>query len=128
MAISRGLLSERHVRYGISLLAVSGFLVLASAAGFADPAQAPLSAKAKQGAALFQQHCITCHNKQPGDASPFGPPNLHGIFGDKPLVKTPVTPQQAVQIIKKGWSPMPPFGGVLSNAQIDQLIAFLKTQ
>ncbi|HEV2273657.1 MAG TPA: cytochrome c [Acidobacteriaceae bacterium] len=87
-----------------------------------------MSAKAKQGEALFHQHCITCHNKQPEDESPFGPPNLHGIFGDHPKVKTPVTPQQAMQIIKNGWAPMPPFGGVLNNAQIQALIAYLKSQ
>lgn len=128
MAFGRGLSSEKRARYGLSLLAASGVLLFASVIGNADMAQPVRSARAKQGEVLFQQHCITCHNKQPGDTTPFGPPNLHGIFSKKPLVKTPVTPQQATQIIKNGLAPMPPFAGVLTNSQIQALIAYLKTQ
>ena len=87
-----------------------------------------LNAKAKRGAAVFQQNCVSCHNKQPGDTTPFGPPNLHGIFSSKPLVTPPVTPAQATDIIKKGKAPMPAFGSILTEAQIGDLIAYLKAQ
>ena len=69
-----------------------------------------MNAKAKRGAAVFQQNCVSCHNKQPGDGTPFGPPNLHGIFGSKPLVTPAVTPAQATDTIKNGKAPMPAFG------------------
>ncbi len=127
MAIGGGLSSEQRLRYGLSIVLVGGVFALATVIGLADTAR-PTNARAKQGAVLFQQHCVTCHNKQPDDASPFGPPNLHGIFSSKPLVQKPVTPLQAKEIIKKGWAPMPPFAAVLSNTQIDALIAYLKTQ
>ena len=128
MAIGRGLWSEQRIRYCVSIVGAAGVFVLASVIGLADTAKPAMNARAKQGAVLFQQHCVTCHNKQPDDVSPFGPPNLHGIFSSKPLVKKPLTPLQAKQIIKKGWAPMPPFGSVLSNTQIDALIAYLKAQ
>jgi mono/diheme cytochrome c family protein len=97
--------------------------------GFADTANPPaMNAKAKRGAAVFQQNCVSCHNKQPGDTTPFGPPNLHGIFSSKPLVTPPVTPAQATNIIKKGKSPMPAFGSILTETQISDLIAYLKAQ
>ncbi len=76
--------------------------------GFAGTAT-PLNAKAKHGAAVFQQNCVSCHNKQPGDSAPFGPPNLHGIFSSKPLVTPPITPRKH-RIIEKGKAPMPAFG------------------
>jgi len=76
----------------------------------------------QRGKVLFQQHCAGCHNKQPGDTNPFGPPNLHGIFQHRVL-----TPAQARNIIRHGKGSMPPFRS-LTDRQIDRLIAYLKTQ
>ncbi len=111
-------------------LIAAGAIMASSLVGFADtPAKPPvMNAKAKRGSAIFQQNCVSCHNKQPGDTTPFGPPNLHGIFSSKPMVKPPVTPAQATDIIKKGIAPMPAFGSILTEAQITDLIAYLKAQ
>src|SRR6202020_3648699 len=121
MVIGRGLLA-------VCVLAAAGAMGVSNVIGFADTAKPVLNAKAKRGAAVFQQNCVSCHNKQPGDTTPFGPPNLHGIFSSKPLVTPPVTPAQATDIIKKGKAPMPAFAGVLTDAQISDLIAYLKAQ
>lgn len=91
------------------------------AGGLAFGADHPTAA-AKNGRALFQQSCAGCHNKQPGDTTPFGPPNLHGIFQKKVL-----TPTQARKIIRHGKGGMPSFGS-LRDSQIDSLLAYLKTQ
>ncbi len=123
MASGRGLL------WGVGTLVTAGAMIATNLIGFADTANPPvLNAKAKRGAAVFQQNCVSCHNKQPGDTTPFGPPNLHGIFSSKPLVTPPVTPAQATDIIKKGKAPMPAFGSMLTEAQISDLIAYLKAQ
>jgi mono/diheme cytochrome c family protein len=123
MANSRGLL------WGVGVLVTAGAIMATNLIGFADTAPAPvMNAKAKRGSAVFQQNCVSCHNKQPGDTTPFGPPNLHGIFSSKPLVTPPVTPAQATDIIKKGKAPMPAFSGILTDAQISDLIAYLKAQ
>ncbi len=120
--------SGRGVLWGVCTLVTAGAIIATNLIGFADTANPPVNAKAKRGAAVFQQNCVSCHNKQPGDTTPFGPPNLHGIFSSKPLVTPPVTPAQATDVIKKGKAPMPAFGSILTDAQISDLIAYLKAQ
>ena len=120
--------SARELLLGMCGLIAAGAIISTSLTGYADTPAKPLNAKAKRGSEIFQQNCVSCHNKQPGDATPFGPPNLHGIFSAKPMVKSPVTPAQATDIIKKGIAPMPAFGSILTDAQISDLIAYLKAQ
>jgi mono/diheme cytochrome c family protein len=112
----------------VCILASAGALGISSVIGFADTAKPVMNAKAKRGAAIFQQNCVSCHNKQPDDSTPFGPPNLHGIFSSKPMVTPPITPAQATDTIKNGKAPMPAFGSILTEAQISDLIAYLKAQ
>jgi mono/diheme cytochrome c family protein len=112
----------------VCFLATAGAMAIGNVVGFADTAKPVLNAKAKRGQAVFQQNCVSCHNKQPDDSTPFGPPNLHGIFSSKPMVNPPVTVAQATETIKNGKAPMPAFGSTLSEAQISDLIAYLKAQ
>ena len=129
MAIGRGLQSGQWVRLGLFTLVTAGAVIAAQLAGFADTPKAPvMTARAKRGAAIFQQNCVACHNKQPDDTTPFGPPNLHGIFSSKPMVHPALTPEQAAAFIKKGAPPMPAFGTILTETQINDLIAYLKVQ
>jgi mono/diheme cytochrome c family protein len=121
MVIGRGLLA-------VCILAAGGAMVVSNVVSFADAAKPAMNAKAKRGAAIFQQNCVSCHNKQPDDTTPFGPPNLHGIFSSKSKISPPVTQAQATDTIKKGKAPMPAFGAILTNAQIEDLIAYLKAQ
>jgi mono/diheme cytochrome c family protein len=120
--------SGRGFLWAVCTFVTAGAIISANLIGFADTATPPMNAKAKRGAAVFQQNCVSCHNKQPDDTTPFGPPNLRGIFSSKPLVTPPVTPAQATDVIKKGKAPMPAFAGVLTDAQISDLIAYLKAQ
>jgi mono/diheme cytochrome c family protein len=124
----RKMASGRGLLWGACTLVTAGAIIATNLIGFADTATPVMNAKAKRGATVFQQNCVSCHNKQPGDTTPFGPPNLHGIFSSKPLVTPPVTPAQATDIIKKGKAPMPAFAGILTDAQISDLIAYLKAQ
>jgi mono/diheme cytochrome c family protein len=121
MVIGRRLLA-------VCILASAGAMGISSVIGFADTAKPVMSVRAKRGAAIFQQNCVSCHNKQPDDTTPFGPPNLHGIFSSKSMVTPPITPTQATETIKNGKAPMPAFGSILSQAQISDLIAYLKAQ
>ncbi len=118
-----------RVRLGVLTLVSAGVIVATQFMGFADTAKTPvMTARAKRGAAIFQQNCVSCHNKQPDDTTPFGPPNLHGIFSAKPKVNPALSPTQAVAFIKKGAAPMPAFANILTDAQINDLIAYLKIQ
>ncbi len=78
---------------------------------------------AKRGAMIFHQRCTTCHNKQPDDTTPFGPPNLYQVFRHKTISFA-----QATQIIHHGNGPMPAFGASITNSQIRDVIAYLSTQ
>jgi mono/diheme cytochrome c family protein len=116
------------MRVGLFTAVTAAAIIATNLIGFADTAKPVMSVRAKRGEAIFQQNCVSCHNKQPDDTTPFGPPNLHGIFSSKPLVHPAMTPAQAVDFIKKGAAPMPAFAGILTDAQINDLIAYLKVQ
>jgi mono/diheme cytochrome c family protein len=87
------------------------------------PGVAP-QAPAREGDAIFHKRCIVCHNKQRGDDSPFGPPNLYTAFHGQP----PLTTKVAETIIVNGKGQMPAFGAVLSRTEIHQVIAYLRTR
>jgi mono/diheme cytochrome c family protein len=98
---------------------------LATSVGIAVAQKPAATGKAKLGETIFQAQCIGCHNKQPGDTTPFGPPNLHGIIG---AAKPQITPKEAAETIKTGKGVMPAFADKLSTQDISNLVAYLKTQ
>jgi mono/diheme cytochrome c family protein len=77
-----------------------------------------------EGEKVYQQRCIACHNKAAGDTSPFGAPNLHGIFKGP----SAITSAEAREIIIKGKNTMPGWGTVLTPGEISSVIAYLRTQ
>ena len=82
----------------------------------------PGAAGEGKGSQIFHARCIACHNKQRGDNSPFGPPNLYIAFKTKA-----VTPTQAQEIITHGKGQiMPSFAKVLSKSDIQNVIAYLQ--
>jgi mono/diheme cytochrome c family protein len=121
--IFRPFSSERLHHVFLSVLTGAGVIALVSTAGLSSASAAAGDAGAKRGDAVFHAHCITCHNKQVGDTSPFGPPNLHGVFK-----QGVVTPAQAQTIITQGKGAMPSFAKTLTPAEIHDVIAYLKTQ
>ena len=96
-------------------------VVSLSAVGFAGDKATQSSASIKRGDQLFHRMCVSCHNKQPGDASPFGPPNLYDVLGRREISST-----LASDIIRRGRSQMPPFGARITDGQISDVIAYLQ--
>jgi mono/diheme cytochrome c family protein len=78
----------------------------------------------RQGDAIFHQRCIQCHNQQPGDAVPFGPPNLYSAFRGQ----NAITSKEAETIITGGKGQMPAFGSILSRDEIRSIISYLRTR
>jgi mono/diheme cytochrome c family protein len=113
--------TNRRERFFVLALFGIAVLTLASTIGFADAGKSSGRGNAKAGEEIFHKNCVTCHNKQPGDTTPFGPPNLHGVF------KTGLTTAQAQKIIRDGKGAMPGWGNTLSNSDIQNVIAYLKT-
>lgn len=92
--------------------------------GSAAETKAAMGPTAKRGEVIFQQHCVSCHNKQPGQSAPFGPPNLYGIFRGPGAITT----RQAEQTIEHGKGAMPAWGAVLTHSDIDAVVAYLKAR
>jgi mono/diheme cytochrome c family protein len=104
-------------------------VVIVGIGGSAVAQKPAATGKAKQGETIFKTQCIGCHNKQPGDTTPFGPPNLHGIIGTSTSTTPPqITAQVAAATIKTGKGVMPPFDGKLTATDISSVVAYLKTQ
>ena len=117
----------RSISGALAVLVIAGAACLAAAIpGSSDVSHPALSGAARRGETIFRQHCVLCHDKRPGDTSPFGPPNLHGIFRASAPMR--ITPRQAVATISDGKGNMPAFGKTLSRSQIQSLISYLKTQ
>ncbi len=120
--------ATRFVAYSFALLPLVAGIFLSGSGGTAA-AQKAASGKAQQGEVIFKAQCIGCHNKQPGDTTPFGPPNLHGIIGTNSAATPPqITSQVAAATIKTGKGIMPSFDGKLSPQDISNVVAYLKTQ
>jgi mono/diheme cytochrome c family protein len=73
---------------------------------------------------VFQQ-CSGCHSVETGEKK-VGP-SLEGLFKKKKLRNgRPATERNIRLVIRRGGDGMPAFDGVLSTAELDQLMAFLK--
>jgi len=92
--------------------------------------QAPAGARAadrdagiKRGETLFTRHCPICHLGRPSESRPFIGRNLRGTL------KNAKPPQEAAvrEAIRKGNDRMPGYQYALTPAQIDDLMAYLKT-
>lgn len=108
----------------VAVLVLPAIVALVASRGLAAQSNGDAAApSAKQGSEIFQTRCIVCHNKKPGDNTPFGPPNLYTVFGPPhPLL----TPQQAETIVTHGRGQMPSFGPILSRTEIRSVIAYLR--
>jgi mono/diheme cytochrome c family protein len=115
---------------GAAAPAFLGFLLLPVVRAAQDATAKPQDDAASRkiriegGEKTFHQYCAPCHNKAVGDTTPFGPPNLHGIFKGKSAITT----AQATTVIVKGKNSMPGWGNVLTRSDVSNVIAYLRTQ
>jgi mono/diheme cytochrome c family protein len=94
--------------------------------------KASLTGPAKAGQKLFEENCSMCHF--PDQAKNKIGPGLKGVFKNKelPYSHRPATVANVREQIEKGNPegkpmPMPGFASKLSNADVNSLIAYLKT-
>jgi len=102
------------------------YCVSLGSAGFAAAPEKSAGPDASAGKKLFVQHCSSCHYAD-RTTTKVGP-GLKGLFTRAKLVTGAVVNANNVkQLIENGHDGMPPFKSVLSTAQIDDIIAYLKT-
>ncbi|MFN8674152.1 MAG: cytochrome c [Candidatus Sericytochromatia bacterium] len=100
--------------------------ILASSLVFSTAALA--GGNAKDGKKIYDQNCTTCHGpkgKGDGAASAALNPKPRNFAEGK--FKYGKTDAELVKFIKTGKGPMPPWGGVLKDKQIEDVLAYIKT-
>jgi mono/diheme cytochrome c family protein len=113
----------------IALFLLAGFcgIILAvQGAGVTHAAQAGAGDAAK-GKQLFVQNCMQCHNTDSKET--LVGPGLQGLFKGKKMPATgrPVSAAVVKSQIRKGGNGMTTFGDKFSPAQLDDIVAYLKT-
>ena len=117
---------KRPIR--LSLVASAAALLLLAGCHHA-PKSKPLSQLTPtemQGHDIFQQNCSVCHYAN-SDQLLKGP-GLQGVF-QKPYLPSgaPANDERVRSTIIHGRKIMPPFGNVLSDQQLNELLAYLHT-
>ena len=104
---------KRTAALGLFVLAIS------SSAAFAQQPADNLSDQQKRGRQVFAQSCGVCHLPPALGARTYGPPlNKDAGGGDSDVVR---------EFIENGTPRMPAWKFYLNSAQIDAIIAYLKT-
>jgi cytochrome c len=100
-------------------------LIAIGALGFLMAAQA-FAADAAKGKSNFEDNCSVCHNSDSTERK-MGP-GLKGLFKhDKLANGKAVNEANVTGMINEGGNGMPPFADILSKAEKDDIVAFLKT-
>jgi len=100
-------------------------LIAMGALGFLTAAQV-FAADAAKGKANFESNCSVCHNAD-SDERKMGP-GLKGLFKHEKLANgKAVNEANVTGMINEGGNGMPPFADLLTKAEKDDIVAFLKT-
>ena len=94
------------------------------ALGFLTTAQV-FAADAAKGKEAFESNCAVCHNAD-SEERKMGP-GLKGLFKHEKLANgKPVNEANVTAFVNEGGNAMPPFADILTKAEKDDIIAFLK--
>lgn len=113
----------------IALFLLAGFCGITFPGGDTVAAHAVQSGAgdAAKGKQLFVQNCTQCHNTDSKET--LVGPGLQGLFKGKKMPATgrPVSAAVVKSQIRKGGNGMTTFGDKFSPAQLDDIVAYLKT-
>ena len=124
----RGSLAVGFVLFlgALGVLALSGVPLAAQ-----TPARAPsLSEKAQRGKDIFADRCFVCHDVDSERVPRIGPPPLEGLYKKSTLINgKPVNDANVTEMVKFGpTANMPAFRYTLTDAEISDVVEFLKTK
>ena len=111
-------------------LLTSAVLVLLAACNQTPPrktdAELGLTPEQARGRKVYDQHCLVCHEAY--SSSDRNGPSLMGLYKKKFMVSgQPVNDERVRDITVMGKSKMPAYQGVLSDQEVNDLIAYMKT-
>jgi len=85
-----------------------------------------LTAQERSGYAAFQQNCARCHNDR--ETAPLQGPSMLGVYKNQYLPSgAPANDDRVRNVILHGRGMMPALGNAMSDSQIDDLLAYMKT-
>jgi cytochrome c len=125
-----GIVHRNFLVLGIGLLSVAGALVAQNPPAKTAPkksAQNAASGSVAKGKEIFAKKCSTCHYAD-SDAKKIGP-GLKGLSkrGTFSVNNNKITDEALKAWIEDGDTLMPPFKDVLDEAQVKDVIAYVKT-
>ena len=121
----------------VGFVLLLGVLVLAAAplaaqtaANASSPAEKALSEKAQRGKDIFTDRCFVCHDVDSERVPRIGPPPLEGLYKKSTLINgKPVNDANVTEMVKFGpTANMPAFRYTLTDAEISDVVEFLKTK
>ena len=103
----------------LSALAIAG-------CGKAEKPKRPLTAQEQRGERVYQTSCAQCHGT--AEIGPTQGPALTDLYG-KPYMPSgaPANDERVTEVIKQGKRMMPGYARTLDEAQIADLVAYLRT-
>lgn len=124
----------RRPTAGTSAPAADGKPGAAESASTPAPTPAPLSYELRMGQATFRHHCQTCHGET-GAGDGFNAFNLdpHPRDLSDPAFQKRKTDVDLIDTIRRGGAGvglsalMPPWGRTLSDAQIDEVVLYVRS-
>ncbi len=115
----------RLSRIAFALLALA-VLVGCEAERRKSDAELGLNPQQARGRRVYDAHCIRCH--EPYSSRGLHGPSLTGMFKKQFLPSgLPANDDRVSEVIMRGKAKMPSFGQTLSEAQLQDLLAYLKT-
>ncbi len=110
----------RHLRKTLALLSLTGFSIALQAQATHVAKRTP-AGNASDGGEVFQRQCVMCHSSEP-NTKIVGPSLYHVMKGPHP-----VTTRAVQEITANGKGTMPSFRDKLTEQQLADLLAYLRT-
>lgn len=89
-------------------------------------AELGLNPQQAAGRRVFDRHCGMCH--EPYSSRNLRGPSLQALFKKPYMVSgTPANDERVTEVVLLGRSKMPPFNRVLTEQQVEELLAYLHT-
>jgi mono/diheme cytochrome c family protein len=107
-------------------LALLAGLITGGCSRSAAPPARPLTAQELRGERVYAAHCATCHGTS--ETGPTQGPAMTGLYR-KPYMPSgaPANDERVTEVIRQGKRMMPGYARTLDDAQIADLVAYLKT-
>ena len=122
----------KRIMIGIFILLEIGVVCMASQSSFEATAPSPMQTPVQRGKIIYEQNCLPCHQADAG-----GVPDMNPPLRKSPYVQG--APAKLIGIVLHGLNdgveiegetysnPMPPFGSVLKDQEIADVLSYVRS-